>query len=92
MAQEMVPAWLSLDRDPASRAQVEQLAAAARWEELEELLCRRLEFGTAGLRGKMVRPCAALHALRGPAALGGAGPAGTQTVPAPRRRARASTA
>jgi hypothetical protein len=57
-AQEMVPVWLGLDRDPASRAQVEQLAAGARWEQLEELLCRRLEFGTAGLRGKMVRACA----------------------------------
>lgn len=43
--QEKVQEWLSLDADAASRAIVEGLVAKAADSELEELMCKRLEFG-----------------------------------------------
>lgn len=51
--QEKTQEWLSMDRDAASRAAVEQLLQKQSHTELEELMCKRLEFGTAGLRAKM---------------------------------------
>jgi hypothetical protein len=46
--QQMLETWLSMDTDPASRESMEQLAHDQNWNELEDLLCKRLEFGTAG--------------------------------------------
>ncbi|KAI8323451.1 hypothetical protein GQ54DRAFT_296757 [Martensiomyces pterosporus] len=49
----LVERWLSEDKDPKTRAQIEALAAANDEEALEELLRRPIEFGTAGLRARM---------------------------------------
>lgn len=49
----LVERWLRWDTDPDTRHQVEQLRAGSQWAQLRELLGTRLEFGTAGLRGKM---------------------------------------
>lgn len=45
--------WLSEDKNPETRAQIERLLAANNEEELEKLLRNRIEFGTAGLRARM---------------------------------------
>ncbi|KAF8059165.1 PGM2 [Scenedesmus sp. PABB004] len=45
--------WLALDAELGSRAAVQALLDARDDAALEELMCRRLEFGTAGLRAKM---------------------------------------
>eukprot|EP00775_Hariotina_reticulata_P013121 gene13121-13251_t len=51
--QDKVQEWLSMDKDAASRAVIQDLMAKTASTELEELMCKRLEFGTAGLRAKM---------------------------------------
>jgi hypothetical protein len=43
--QETTQEWLSMDRDAASRAAVEQLLQKQAHTELEDLMCKRLEFG-----------------------------------------------
>ncbi|GAA6010497.1 hypothetical protein JCM11491_006967 [Sporobolomyces phaffii] len=48
-----VKEWLRLDRNPATRAEVEQLVAANDVRELESRFGSRIAFGTAGLRGPM---------------------------------------
>lgn len=45
--------WLAKDADPASRGAVQQLVEQRATEQLRELMCTRMEFGTAGLRAKM---------------------------------------
>ena len=45
--------WVSLDPDPESRAEAEGLLAAHDGEALADRFGRRLEFGTAGLRGQL---------------------------------------
>ncbi|GBF95500.1 phosphoglucomutase [Raphidocelis subcapitata] len=52
-AAAMAAEWLRLDRDAASRASVEAMVAGGDEAALRDLFCQRLEFGTAGLRGKM---------------------------------------
>jgi phosphomannomutase len=46
-------AWLADDPDPATRAELERLLAAADDAELAHRFAERLEFGTAGLRGAL---------------------------------------
>ncbi|KAJ5377640.1 Phosphoribomutase [Penicillium cataractarum] len=57
MAQEslssLVETWLQWDQDPTTRAEIEQLRDANHTKELELRLRSRIEFGTAGLRGRM---------------------------------------
>jgi hypothetical protein len=43
--QEKTQEWLSMDTDAASRAAVEQLLQKQAHTELEDLMCKRLEFG-----------------------------------------------
>lgn len=43
--QDKIQEWMSLDRDPASRAVIEDLVAKQANVQLEELMCKRLEFG-----------------------------------------------
>ncbi|KAJ2848119.1 hypothetical protein J3B02_004017, partial [Coemansia erecta] len=45
--------WLSQDRDPKTRAQIEALVDAKDEAKLEALLRHPVEFGTAGLRARM---------------------------------------
>ncbi|KAJ2722069.1 hypothetical protein GGI07_003556 [Coemansia sp. Benny D115] len=45
--------WLSEDKDPKTRAQIEELVASRNEEKLEDLLRKPVEFGTAGLRARM---------------------------------------
>jgi hypothetical protein len=47
--QEKTQEWLSMDRDAASRAAVEQLLRKQAHTELEDLMCKRLEFGESNL-------------------------------------------
>jgi phosphomannomutase len=46
-----VRAFIDVDPDPATRAELEDLVARARWDELEDRFRTPLAFGTAGLRG-----------------------------------------
>ncbi|MCL2066060.1 MAG: phospho-sugar mutase [Treponema sp.] len=43
--------YISRERDPGFRAEVEKLLSAEDWKELEDRFYRDLEFGTGGLRG-----------------------------------------
>jgi hypothetical protein len=43
--QQQVAEWLRLDKDAASRAQVQALLDRQAHTELQELMCQRLEFG-----------------------------------------------
>ncbi|XP_017260750.2 glucose 1,6-bisphosphate synthase [Kryptolebias marmoratus] len=45
--------WLTWDRNPWTRAQVDSLVAAGRLDDLRSRLCNSLSFGTAGLRAPM---------------------------------------
>ncbi|KAJ2705888.1 hypothetical protein FB645_002072 [Coemansia sp. IMI 203386] len=45
--------WLSQDRDPKTRAQIETLVDSKDEAKLEQLLRNPVEFGTAGLRARM---------------------------------------
>ncbi|ORZ31496.1 phosphoglucomutase [Catenaria anguillulae PL171] len=45
--------WLRLDRNPATRKEIEDLVAANNTAELAKRLSSRIEFGTAGLRAEM---------------------------------------
>ncbi|EPY38992.1 phosphomannomutase [Angomonas deanei] len=45
--------WLEWDQDPVTRAEIQNLKAANRLEELKCRLATRVKFGTAGLRAKM---------------------------------------
>ena len=44
-------AWMAVDPDPRTRAEVQDLIARERWAELTERFAAPMEFGTAGLRG-----------------------------------------
>lgn len=45
--QQQVAEWLRLDKDAASRAQVQALLDRQAQSELQELMCQRLEFGAS---------------------------------------------
>lgn len=61
--QGLAQAWLRLDRDPETRAEVELLVEAQNYEELHAILASRLTFGTAGLRARMGAGFARLNSL-----------------------------
>jgi len=52
-AQELSKEWLRLDKDPVTRAEIEQLVARNDIQELEKRMKPRIAFGTAGLRARM---------------------------------------
>ncbi|KAJ5153079.1 Phosphoribomutase, partial [Penicillium canariense] len=49
----LVQTWLQWDQDPTTRAEIEHLRDTNDTKELELRLRNRIEFGTAGLRGRM---------------------------------------
>lgn len=51
--QKQIDQWLEWDKDPVTREEITALVKAEDWTELRGRLCRRMVFGTAGLRGKM---------------------------------------
>ncbi|GFR50885.1 hypothetical protein Agub_g13175 [Astrephomene gubernaculifera] len=51
--QPLVEQWLRWDKNAESRAEIQQLWTTGKAEELRGMLGTRLEFGTAGLRGKL---------------------------------------
>ncbi|KAJ1787781.1 hypothetical protein LPJ59_005668 [Coemansia sp. RSA 2399] len=50
---ELAKRWVSEDKDPRTRQQIEALVAGNETAKLEELLRQPIEFGTAGLRARM---------------------------------------
>lgn len=50
---KLVEEWLSLDRDPNTRSEVQNLYKEENYKELYRILGKRMTFGTAGLRGVM---------------------------------------
>lgn len=52
-SQELSEEWLRLDKDPVTRAEIEQLVARNDIQELEKRMKPRITFGTAGLRARM---------------------------------------
>ncbi|CAG8020124.1 unnamed protein product [Penicillium olsonii] len=55
--------WLQWDQDPTTRAEIEQLRDSNATEELEKRLRDRIEFGTAGLRGRMAAGFSCMNSL-----------------------------
>ncbi|KIO34808.1 hypothetical protein M407DRAFT_13475 [Tulasnella calospora MUT 4182] len=49
----LVSEWLRLDQNITTRAEIEELSRSGNEEELRTRLADRIEFGTAGLRGRM---------------------------------------
>ncbi|UUM33002.1 phospho-sugar mutase [Vibrio japonicus] len=50
---EQVTHWLEKDPDPHTREELQHLIDEKNYDELEDRFSKRLEFGTAGLRGKV---------------------------------------
>ncbi|KAK7466480.1 hypothetical protein VKT23_005201 [Stygiomarasmius scandens] len=50
---ELVDAWLAMDQNETTRAEIQSLWDKADTEALERRMRNRIEFGTAGLRGRM---------------------------------------
>tara|TARA_Y100001956_G_C4129066_1_gene192339 strand:+ start:1586 stop:3289 length:1704 start_codon:yes stop_codon:yes gene_type:complete len=50
---EQVTHWLEKDPDPRTREELQHLIDEKQFDELEDRFSQRLEFGTAGLRGKV---------------------------------------
>ncbi|KAG9092528.1 Phosphoglucomutase-3 [Ceratobasidium sp. UAMH 11750] len=53
LLQSKVEEWLSLDKNETTRAEIEELWKTGNTDELDRRLSKRIEFGTAGLRGRM---------------------------------------
>ncbi|VDB85543.1 unnamed protein product [Peniophora sp. CBMAI 1063] len=51
--ESLVQAWLEADKNPETREEIEKLWKDGQTAELEKRLRTRIEFGTAGLRGRM---------------------------------------
>ncbi|ORX85444.1 hypothetical protein K493DRAFT_319967 [Basidiobolus meristosporus CBS 931.73] len=51
--QELAQEWIRLDRNPKTRAEIENLVNENNFDELEKRLRNRIAFGTAGLRSSM---------------------------------------
>ena len=49
----LVSRWLSEDKDPETRKEVQSLFDEQKYDELYSILGKRIAFGTAGLRGPM---------------------------------------
>lgn len=55
--------WLEWDKNPKTRAVIEDLVKQDNKDELNKILMNRIEFGTAGLRGKMSAGYACMNDL-----------------------------
>uniref|UniRef100_W8CBM9 Phosphoglucomutase-2 n=1 Tax=Ceratitis capitata TaxID=7213 RepID=W8CBM9_CERCA len=51
--QAKIDQWLNWDRCETTRNEIENFVRSNNWKQLTEVLMNRLEFGTAGLRGRM---------------------------------------
>ncbi|KAI4222825.1 MAG: hypothetical protein LQ349_007554 [Xanthoria aureola] len=60
---DLADQWLRLDKEPATRAEIQSLLAQKNLDELEHRLSTRLTFGTAGLRAQMGAGFARLNSL-----------------------------
>ena len=49
----LVERWRSWDRNEDTTKEVDSLVNSADWEQLGKIMLKRLEFGTAGIRGRM---------------------------------------
>ncbi|PYH97041.1 phosphoglucomutase [Aspergillus ellipticus CBS 707.79] len=59
----LIQKWLEWDQDPTTRAEIEQLRDAGELAELRQRLHQRIQFGTAGLRGRMAAGFSCMNAL-----------------------------
>lgn len=50
---QLADVWYDQDVDPITKTEVRKLVESKQFDILESRLCERIEFGTAGLRGKM---------------------------------------
>lgn len=50
---KLVESWLSVDINPESREEIQQLQQSQQYEKLDKKLSQRIAFGTAGLRSSM---------------------------------------
>lgn len=57
----LVEEWLRLDQNEVTKAEVQRLYAAKDNAELERRMRKRIEFGTAGLRGRMAAGWACMN-------------------------------
>ncbi|CAK3905101.1 related to Phosphoglucomutase-2 [Lecanosticta acicola] len=61
--EELAQRWLSQDRDPETRAEIEGLLKSKNTHELDQRLRKRIAFGTAGLRSSMKAGFAHMNSL-----------------------------
>ncbi|KAJ9204188.1 hypothetical protein DTO164E3_1950 [Paecilomyces variotii] len=59
----LIQTWLQWDQDPQTRTEIENLRDSNNVEELEKRLLKRIQFGTAGLRGQMAAGFSCMNAL-----------------------------
>ncbi|KAB8075408.1 hypothetical protein BDV29DRAFT_172161 [Aspergillus leporis] len=59
----LIQTWLKWDQDPATRAEIEQLRDSEAVTDLEQRLRNRIQFGTAGLRGRMAAGFSCMNSL-----------------------------
>ncbi|KAK2759859.1 Phosphoglucomutase-3 [Arachnomyces sp. PD_36] len=60
---DLVQKWLEWDKDPETSKEIEKLREANDTNELEKRLCKRIQFGTAGLRGRMAAGFSRMNCL-----------------------------
>ncbi|KAL4895547.1 phosphoglucomutase [Aspergillus ambiguus] len=55
--------WLAWDQDPTTRSEIQTLRDSSAIEELSQRLQKRIQFGTAGLRGRMAAGFSCMNSL-----------------------------
>jgi hypothetical protein len=45
--------WVQMDPNPVTRNEVERIICDDNFDEMKKMFCKRIDFGTAGLRGRM---------------------------------------
>ena len=50
---ELVDKWMRWDKNPDTLTEVTNLVNSNQWDRLGKMMNKRLEFGTAGIRGRM---------------------------------------
>ncbi|XP_017781760.1 PREDICTED: phosphoglucomutase-2 [Nicrophorus vespilloides] len=58
-----VKEWMEWDQNCTTKAEIQQLVDQKKYEYLKQVLCQRMSFGTAGLRGKMCAGYARMNDL-----------------------------
>ncbi|OOF95967.1 hypothetical protein ASPCADRAFT_47888 [Aspergillus carbonarius ITEM 5010] len=59
----LIQKWLEWDQDPTTRGEIERLRDAGELPELQLRLQKRIQFGTAGLRGRMAAGFSCMNSL-----------------------------